>query len=107
LCVFVRRFSSIPSTTGTLLQKPDVAGALGEKGRHYLARIPRQHATDMAELIELLSLAKVSRDSLRMTTVDVTIASASPTSCVSATRSAGSAGQYPVGHDGLGNCGCF
>ena len=55
----------------TLLQKLDVAGALGEKGRHYLARI-RAGTHQMAELIEgLLALAKLARDPLRMSAVDV------------------------------------
>ena len=55
----------------TLLQKLDVAGALGDKGRHYLARI-RAGTHQMAELIEgLLSLAKLARDPLRMSAVDV------------------------------------
>ncbi|CAN5571828.1 hypothetical protein BH11PSE7_BH11PSE7_25760 [soil metagenome] len=55
----------------TLLQKLDVAGALGEKGSHYLARI-RAGTHQMAELIEgLLSLAKLARDPLRMGAVDV------------------------------------
>jgi PAS domain S-box-containing protein len=55
----------------TLLQKLDVDGALGDKGRHYLARI-RAGTHQMAELIEgLLSLAKFARDPLRMSAVDV------------------------------------
>ncbi len=55
-----------------LLQKLDVDGKLGERGTHYLTRI-RVGTRQMGELIEgLLSLAKLSRDTLRMGAVDLT-----------------------------------
>jgi len=55
-----------------LLQKMDAGGKLGERGAHYLARI-RVGTRQMGELIEgLLSLAKLSRDTMRMGAVDLT-----------------------------------
>ncbi len=54
-----------------LLQKMNADGKLGERGTHYLTRI-RIGTRQMGELIEgLLSLAKLSRDTLRLGAVDL------------------------------------